>query len=150
MIPFRRVVREMRSGPPIDIVARMESDGSLKKVATFEEWTQKQLEQNKQAERKSKLQKPPKPVASLLITMAELFDEKQEPLALLDLLKAAKLCRPQVEVKNACNNRETADYNNCLMSSNRDSPSMPKAVLAAEGLLSQLARNEEKSHSASV
>ncbi len=52
-------------------------------------------------------------MASLLITMAELFDEKQEPLALLDLLKAAKLCRPQVEVKKDCNNRETADYNNC-------------------------------------
>jgi len=27
---------------------------------------------------------------------------------------------------------------------------MPKAVLAGEGLLSQLARHEEKSHSASV
>ena len=114
MSHYRRVVREMRSGPPFDIVALMESDGSLRYVATFEEWSLKQLEQGKQAERQSQLAKPPKAVASLLITMAELFDNKEEPLCLLDLMKAAKLCRSSVPVKTDCNNRETADYNNCL------------------------------------
>ena len=49
-----------------------------------------------------------------LITMAELFDNKEEPLCLLDLMNAAKLCRSSVPVKTDCNNRETADYNNCL------------------------------------
>ena len=115
MSQYRRVVREMRSGPPFDIVALMESDGSLKQVATFEEWSLKQLEQEKQAERQSQLEKPPKPVASLLITMAEQFDNKEEPLCLLDLMKAAKLCRPSVPVKNDCNKGETADYNNCTI-----------------------------------
>ena len=99
MSQYRRVVREMRSGPPFDIVALMESDGSLKQVATFEEWSLKQLEQDKQAERQSQLEKPPKPVASLLITMAEQFDNKEEPLCLLDLMKAAKLCRSSVQIK---------------------------------------------------
>lgn len=115
MSRYRHVVREMRSGEPFDIVALMESDGSLRRVATFEEWSLKQLEQNKQAERQSKLQEPPKPVAAMLITMAELFDNKEEPHALLGLMKAAKLCRPKVQVKNDCNNRETADYNNCMI-----------------------------------
>ncbi|MBP84147.1 MAG: hypothetical protein CMO61_09925 [Verrucomicrobiales bacterium] len=115
MSHYRRVVREMRSGPPFDIVALMESDGSLSKAATFEEWSLKKLEQNKQAERQSKLQEPPKSVAAMLITMAELFDNKEEPHALLELMKAAKLCRPKVQVKNDCNNRETADYNNCMI-----------------------------------
>lgn len=115
MSHYRRVVREMRSGPPFDIVALMESDGSLSKVATFEEWSLKKLEQNKQAEQKSKLEKPPKAVATLLITMAELFDNKEEPHALLDLLKAAKLCRLNVTVKNEFNNRENADYTACMV-----------------------------------
>ena len=115
MSHYRRVVREMRSGPPFDIVALMESDGSLKQVATFEEWSLKQLEQEKQAERQSQLEKPPKPVASLLITMAEQFDNKEEPLCLLDLMKAAKLCRSSVQIKTDCNKGETAAYNNCTM-----------------------------------
>ena len=68
-------------------------------MATFEEWSLKQLEQDNQAERQSQLAKPPKPVASLLITMAEQFDNKEEPLCLLDLMKAAKLCRPQCRSK---------------------------------------------------
>ena len=56
-----------------------------------------------------------KAVATLLITMAELFDNKEEPLALLDLLKTAKLCRVNVTVKTEFHNRENADYTACMV-----------------------------------
>ena len=49
------------------------------------------------------------------LTLAELFDNKEEPMCLLDLMKTAKLCRPSVQVKNDCNKGETADYNNCTV-----------------------------------
>ena len=113
--PYRRVVREARSGNGFDIVARITSDGGFEHVASFEDWRKQQVQEQDNAKKRSALEQPPKPVVTLLLTLAEVFDNKEEPMCLLDLMKAAKLCRTSVQVKNDCNKGETADYNNCTV-----------------------------------
>lgn len=113
--PYRRVVREARSGNGFDIVARITSDGGFEHVASFDEWRRQQVQEKDNAKERTTLEKPPKPVVTMLLSLAEQFDNKEEPLALLDLLKAAKLCRSSIQVKSECNKRETADYNNCTV-----------------------------------
>ena len=96
-------------------MARITSDGGFEHVASFEDWRRQQVQEQDNAKKRSALEQPPKPVVTLLLTLAELFDSKEEPMCLLDLMKAAKLCRSSVPVKDDCNNRETADYNNFLL-----------------------------------
>jgi len=114
-VPFRRIVREARSGNGFDVVAQITSDGGFEHVASFEDWRRQQVQEKDNAKERTALEKPPKPVVTMLLSLAEQFDNKEEPLALLDLMKVAKLCRTSVQVKSACNKGETADYNNCTV-----------------------------------
>ena len=54
------------------------------------------------------------PVKRLLKVLALHFDKKLEPIGLIDLLKASKLCREQVQTKGELNKDETNDYQRCM------------------------------------
>ena len=50
----------------------------------------------------------------MLDVLALRFDEKQEPVGLIDLLKTSKLCRVEVQTKAELNKDETKAYQQCL------------------------------------
>lgn len=111
---FRRLVREARSGQGFDKVVRMNTGGSFEHIADYEAFLSQQEQDAKQVKTKEKLLQPPKAVKRVLEVLVLQFDEKWEPVGLIDLLKASKLCGKQVQTKGELNNKEINAYQQCM------------------------------------
>ena len=111
---FRRLVREARSGQGFDKVVRMNIGGRFEHIGDYEKFLRQQEQHAKQLKTKEKLLQPPMPVKRLLEVLALHFDQKLEPVGLIDLLKASKLCREQVQTKGELNKDETNAYQQCM------------------------------------
>ena len=88
---FRRLVREARSGQGFDKVVRMNTGGCFEHIADYETFLRQQEQDAKQVKTKEKLRQPPKAVKRLLEVLALQFDEKLEPVGLIDLRRGQAL-----------------------------------------------------------
>ena len=111
---FRRLVREARSGQGFDKVVRMNTGGCFEHIADYESFLRQQEQDAKQVKTTEKLRQPPKAVKRLLEVLALQFDEKLEPVGLIDLLKGSKLCRKQVQSKGDLKKDEINAYQQCM------------------------------------
>ena len=111
---FRRIVREARSGQGFDKVVRMNTGGSFEHIADYEAFLSQQEQQAKQVKTKEKLLDPPKGVKRVLEVLVLQFDQKLEPVGLIDLMKGSKLCGGQVQTKGDLKKGETNSYQQCM------------------------------------
>ena len=111
---FRRIVREARSGQGFDKVVRMNTGGSFEHIADYEAFLSQQEQQAKQVKTKEKLLDPPKGVKRVLEVLVLQFDQKLEPVGLIDLMKGSKLCGVQVQTKGDLKMGETNAYQQCM------------------------------------
>ncbi|GEM_PF-2605256 len=111
---FRRIVREARSGQSFDHIIRMNPDAGFEHIADYEAFLKQQEQKEHKDETFKKLCTAPRAVKCLLEVLALQFDQKLEPVGLIDLLKGSTLCRKQVQARSDMNNQETANYQQCM------------------------------------
>ena len=92
----------------------MNIGGRFEHIGDYEKFLRQQEQDAKQVKAKEKLLQPPKAVKRLLEVLALHFDQKLEPIGLIDLLKASKLCRDKVQTKGELTKEETNAYQQCM------------------------------------